>query len=173
MAELTPQERLQPALLDRLTDEAPATSQESREARAMSVSQLREAVIRDLAWLLNASRRPDGDDIYEFPLASKSVLNFGMPDMTGRTASSITPEQLEAQVAQTILNYEPRLLKRSLQVRAVDSRDAGGHNVLALEIRSDLWARPLPETLFVQTEVDLETGRCELRQRSRTGGGGG
>ena len=49
MPELTPQERLQPALLDRLTDEQPDHAQEPRERRVMSKSRLRQAVLRDLA----------------------------------------------------------------------------------------------------------------------------
>jgi type VI secretion system protein ImpF len=56
MAELTPKDRLQPSLLDRLTDEEPDQPQESREKRVLSLNRLRESVLRDLAWLFNASR---------------------------------------------------------------------------------------------------------------------
>ena len=43
MAEpLLPQNRLQPALLDRLTDEEPDRKQEPREARVLSKSRLRQ-----------------------------------------------------------------------------------------------------------------------------------
>ncbi|MCY2964699.1 MAG: type VI secretion system baseplate subunit TssE, partial [Planctomycetota bacterium] len=41
MAELTSQERLQPSLLDRLTDDAPDQKSESRERRVLSVSGMR------------------------------------------------------------------------------------------------------------------------------------
>jgi hypothetical protein len=44
MAELTPQERLQPSLLDRLTDLAPAEREESREQRVINAARLREYV---------------------------------------------------------------------------------------------------------------------------------
>ena len=36
MAELTPKERLQPSLLDRLTDDEPEQQQESRDKRVLS-----------------------------------------------------------------------------------------------------------------------------------------
>ncbi len=48
MAELTPQERLQPSLLDRLTDDRPQETRESRERRVLSMRQLRASVMRDL-----------------------------------------------------------------------------------------------------------------------------
>ncbi len=54
MAELTAGERLQPSLLDRLTDNEPTKTQETRDQRVMSLQQIRAAVERDLASLLNA-----------------------------------------------------------------------------------------------------------------------
>jgi predicted component of type VI protein secretion system len=53
---LPPQDRLQPALLDRLTDDDPDSDEEARDHRVMSRRQLRDAVLRDLAWLFNATR---------------------------------------------------------------------------------------------------------------------
>ena len=53
MAELTPQERLQPSLLDRLRDDEPSTQVESRDKRILSMAALRESVMRDIGWLLN------------------------------------------------------------------------------------------------------------------------
>jgi len=34
---------------------------------------------------------------------------------------------------------------------------------LSFEIEGEMWAQPLPDHLFVKTEVDLETGRHSLR----------
>ena len=48
MAELTPSERLQPCLLDRLTDDHPEEVKESRDQRVVSMRRYREAVLRDL-----------------------------------------------------------------------------------------------------------------------------
>ncbi|MFP3607501.1 type VI secretion system baseplate subunit TssE, partial [Paraburkholderia sp. SIMBA_053] len=61
MAELTPQERLQPSLLDRLTDMAPDEPDESREQRVITAARLREYVTRDIAALLNCTRQWDSD----------------------------------------------------------------------------------------------------------------
>ena len=53
MAELIPKERLQPALLDRLTDDSPDKQVESRDDRVISLKRLRQSVVRDLEWLFN------------------------------------------------------------------------------------------------------------------------
>ena len=52
-------ERIQPCLLDRLTDENPEAVKESRNERVISVKRYREGVLRDLIWLLNAKAHTD------------------------------------------------------------------------------------------------------------------
>ena len=56
--QLEPRERLSPALLDRLTDDAPGDRLEAETQRVMNKAQLRQAVLRDLSWLFNATQPP-------------------------------------------------------------------------------------------------------------------
>jgi type VI secretion system protein ImpF len=161
--ELTPQERLQPALLDRLTDDEPDKRAEPRERRVMSKSRLRQAVLRDLAWLFNATRLESADSLANLPHARRSVINFGLPALSGRPASSLDVIQLERAIRQAIVDFEPRIRAATLQVRAlVDPRRLEHHNVIGVEIRGELWAQPLPLELLVRTEIDLETGKVEI-----------
>jgi len=74
MAELTARERLQPALLDRLSDDEPANPRESRERRELSMRDLRRAVLRDLGWLFNASGIGAIQDLDDFPLVRLQIL---------------------------------------------------------------------------------------------------
>ncbi len=89
MAELTPSERLQPCLLDRLTDDEPGKTVESREKRVFTTRQMRRAVLRDLSWLLNTARKLDPETDSEAPEVATSVLNYGVPDLCGVTSSGI------------------------------------------------------------------------------------
>ena len=163
MAELTPQERLQPALLDRLTDEHPDEQQEAREQRVMSKRQLRQAVLRDLAWLFNSTRLESGVDLSRVPEVRRSVVNFGLPALSGRVASSLDVTELERAVRQAILDFEPRILPESLRVKALlQASQLDHHNVIGMEIHGQLWAQPVPLELLVRTEIDLETGKVEI-----------
>ena len=85
MAELSSQERLFPSLLDRLTDDDPAHQTESRDRRVFSLSRLRAAVLRDLAWLLNTTHLAATEDLENHPLVGESVINYGIPDLTGKS----------------------------------------------------------------------------------------
>ena len=163
MAELTPQERLQPALLDRLTDEEPAASLEPRELRVMTKRQLRQAVLRDLAWLFNATRMEAGTDLSRAPEVQRSVINYGLPALSGRSASSLDVAELERAIRQSILDYEPRILPSTLRVTALlQPHQIDHHNVVGVQIQGQLWAQPVPLELLVRTEIDLETGRVEI-----------
>ena len=165
MAELITGERLQPALLDRLTDDEPDKKVESRERRVMSMRMLRQAVLRDLAWLLNAASRPLDDEMHQYPLVAKSVLNFGLPDLTGLTISGIRAGRMEQMVFDAVANFEPRIMRKTLAVAGGRADEAsGGHNKVQFEISGDLCPLPMPEAMFVRTEVDLETGQSVVRE---------
>ena len=163
MPELTPQERLQPALLDRLTDEEPDKREEPREKRVMSKTRLRQAVLRDLAWLFNSTRLEAGTSLARAPQARRSVINFGLPALSGHTASSLEVTNLERSIRQAIVDFEPRIRPATLQVKALlQANPTEHHNVIGVEIRGELWAQPVPLELMVRTEIDLETGKVEI-----------
>jgi type VI secretion system protein ImpF len=163
VAEAAPQERLQPALLDRLTDDEPDKKVEGSDKRVLTKSQLRQAVLRDLAWLFNTTRLESGEDLSSTPLVQKSILNFGLPALAGETAASLDPTDLERAVREAILAYEPRILPASLRVRTiVTETQLDQHNVISVQIEGFLWAQPVPLELLLRTEVDLETGRVEI-----------
>jgi type VI secretion system protein ImpF len=128
MAELTPSERLQPSLLDRLTDDEPAHSQEARNRRVLSIQRLRECVLRDIAWLLNTTNLARRDLSQTHPHVARSVVNYGLPDLAGMTASTVDIGELEALVRQAIWDFEPRILRHTLRVRAHTGEDEMNHN---------------------------------------------
>lgn len=165
MADPSPAERLQPSLLDRLTDDAPTVLTEPREARVLTKGQLRTAVLRDLAALMNAICLGAGDDLSAYPEVERSVLNYGMPAFAGETASTLDVHDLEEGIRSAILRFEPRVLPNSLLVEAMATDNGlGWHNVVSVRISAQVWAQPVPLELLLRTEVDLETGQVALAE---------
>jgi type VI secretion system protein ImpF len=162
MAELTQKERLQPSLLDRLTDDEPLQRQESRERRVLSPARLRECVRRDLTWLLNTTHLEALLDLDAHPEVQRSVLNYGMPDLAGRTVSSVDVRTLERLLARVVADFEPRLLRSSIKVQVVADPQKLSHNAMCFRIEAELWAQPLPLRLFLRTEIDLENGTVSV-----------
>jgi len=168
MANLRAQDRLQPALLDRLTDDDPESRTESGESRVINRNRLRECVLRDLAWLFNATAPGTSIDWSRAAHARKSVLNYGLPALSGQTASTIDPLMLQARVRQAILDHEPRILPETLVVEVVVSQmQLDHHNQIGFRISGQLWAQPVPLELLLHTDIDLETGRVAVREMDR------
>ncbi len=166
MTELSLRERLQPSLLDRLTDHEPQKSVESRDRRVMSLDKLHECVLRDLGWLMNTGNMAQLEDLGAYPDVEHSVLNYGTPDLSGRVIISADIPQLEQSMRQAIWDFEPRILRHTVKVRATRDTTKMNRNSLGFEIEGTLWAQPTPIRLLLKTEVDLETGHVEVMEQS-------
>jgi type VI secretion system protein ImpF len=167
MAELLPQERLQPSLLDRLTDDTPDAREESRDKRVLSISQLRASVLRDVAWLLNTVHLQASQDLSEWPAVASSTVNYGIPDLAGSSASGRNVAQLERAVRQALLDFEPRIISDSLKVTVRIEPEQMSRHAMLFIIEGRLWAQPVPLSLYLKTELDLETGAVTVAESSR------
>lgn len=151
-------DRINPSLLDRLTDEAPGES--AQRGGAVTLSELRRSVLRDLNWLFNTTQLLKAEEAEAWPLVRNSVLNYGLPPLSGVTASGLDVRKLERALRQAILDFEPRILPDSVSVRAeVDPQSLDHHNLISLHIEALLWAQPVPIELLLRTQFDLESGQ--------------
>ena len=164
MAELTTQERLQPSLLDRLTDDEPGKHDESRDKRVITANRLRECVTRDIAWLLNCVNLGADEALADYPEVARSVLNFGIPDLTGTALAGVDAATLQRQLRAALLAFEPRLTASTLRVTVNTDSTRMDRQSLVFNIESDMWAQPIPLRLYLKTEVDLETGAIHVSE---------
>ncbi len=157
MADAESRDRLQPALLDRLTREG------DNAGRVISKAELRQAVLRDLSWLFN-SLQPNPEWAETRPALAGTVLNYGMPALAGQLVSRLDVSRLERTIVETIKHFEPRILPDTLSVQAIEPEDVlGTHNMIEFEIRGHLWAQPVPLEILLRTKLDLEAGQVDVR----------
>lgn len=163
MSDRTIADRLQPSLLDRLTDEAPSEATERREDRVIDLKRLREIIQRDLSWLLNTSDNSALIDEQRFPNAARSVLNYGIREVAGDYSTAERAELIRQSIARAVRSYETRIHPGSIDVglrRDHDSRSS----VITFDIRADMWAQPMPMELYLRSEVDVTTGELKLER---------
>lgn len=156
------QEPLQPSLLDRLIDDEPGKRRESHDKRVISMSRLRQSVLRDLAWLLNTTHLASAEVLDDYPSVARSVLNYGVSELSGQLVSSLDTSQMERALHQAIIDFEPRILPQSLRIRMLRETALESHNRLVFEIEGQLWAVPAPSHLLLRTEIDLDEGEVIL-----------
>ena len=162
MAEINPRDRLQPFLLDRLMDDQPGQAKESRDKVVLSPMQLRASIMRDISWLFNTPSPVFRDGIEDFPEAAASVINYGVPDLTGMTASSLRPGELERGFLKALHLFETRLSKRGLLVEVRE--DDQSSNSISLRISGEVIASQASERMYIKTEIDLETGQISVKE---------
>jgi type VI secretion system protein ImpF len=163
MAELAAIERLQPSLLDRLTDQMPGNTIESGEQRVLSYRQLRQSVLRDLGWLLNTTAFEALQDLSNFAHVASSVINYGIPCLSGMDVSGDEVIKLESKIRQAIVDFEPRILAESLKIEVLVNEEVMSQKAICFKIEGDLWAQPLPIHLYIRSDLDLETGEVIVK----------
>ncbi|WP_299611619.1 type VI secretion system baseplate subunit TssE [uncultured Tateyamaria sp.] len=164
MADRARLERLQPALLDRLVDEAPDQRTETNAAWAIDINRLRDIIQRDLHWLLNTTNLQASADLEPFPETVCSVLNFGIVDVSGITVTNSRATEIQQAIRVAIERFEPRLLPNTLEVAIHERKDVRA-GLISFDIRAELWAEPVPLDLYLRTQLDVTTGEVSVRSQ--------
>lgn len=161
-------ERLQPSLLDRLTDDEPTNPKESRDSRVIDLRRLREIIQRDLSWLLNTFDNATIIDGERYPNAAHSVLAFGVREVSGEYSTGARALLIRESIQKAIEKFEPRILPGTLNVLLRDSGGMG-QTIVTFDIAAEMWAQPLPMELYLRSQVDMTTGELRLERPSSSG----
>jgi type VI secretion system protein ImpF len=138
------------------------TQTESLDKRVFTMRRLRDAVFRDLTWLLNSMSFDSTEDLSRYPEVERSVINYGMPTLAGRQMSSLDPAKIAERIARAITAFEPRLSKVRV---GPESRRYGVDNfVVAFQVEADLWGQPVSQHLVLRTSIDLESGSINVSE---------
>jgi type VI secretion system protein ImpF len=164
MGQWSLKERLQPSMLDRLTDHNPEKKKESTAQQSMSQKEFKDAVIRDLGWLLNSVSLDVCVDLEPYPEVKHSVLNYGLPDISGHTSSTINVKTIERSLIQAIRDFEPRIIRNSLRVKVHSDPSDMTHNSLVFEIEGAVFGQPSPFQIVLRSELDLECGEFKVTE---------
>lgn len=142
------------SVLDRLmaVDEWPTT-------RSQSLRYYKEALKRDLEWLLN-TRQPPIPELVEYPLAKASVINFGLPDITSLGLSSASDHgRLRKAIEICLRNFEPRLMDVRVTLESSDMTDRR----LRFHIEGNMKLDPAPEEISFDTVLELSSGEYKVK----------
>lgn len=160
-------ERLLPSLLDRITDEDPSRRTPEADRFSFGIERYREAVFRDLSWLLNSVSPARPEEIRAYPEVERSVLNYGMPPLSGSVAAGLDPRRLQEMIREVVRRFEPRILPEGLKVEVVTDKDVMSRRALTFRVVGVLWAQPVPEHIYLRTELDLESGHVRISSVGR------
>jgi type VI secretion system protein ImpF len=149
----------QASILDRLLDHDPKAASEPVRDR-LSVRQIKDAVVRDLEYLLNTRRQilvpsPEYHEVHS------SLYMYGLQDFTLKNpASPMIKQQLRQVIERTISRFEPRLKNVTVQIEAPsqNARD------LRFRITAMLVIEPISEPVIFDTYFDVSRGEYKINK---------
>lgn len=160
MPEIRPDQPLIPSVLDRLIDNEPDVRREAPRSRNQLLRDLKQSVRRDLENLLNTRVRcvPWSPEMKHL---KKSLVNYGIPDLTG--SSPVSPKDREEfrKTIETVVKQNETRLKK-LRVKLIDSPQAIDRTI-RFHIDAVLQAEPAPEPISFDSTLRLADGSFEVK----------
>lgn len=149
------------SVLDRLIDAEPGLAADPPPTLAASVRQLKVNLRRDLEWLLN-TRRPPLAIPEDFEETRRSILTYGLPDITSMSRDSMaTRNALLLEVEEAIAHFEPRLA--DVRVQLVETEGPNAVRELRFVVEALLKMDPNPEQVVFDTVLELASGDYSVK----------
>lgn len=147
------------SILDRLLDFEPEVSHEPVASRARGLRQLKQAVRRDLEWLLN-TREYIGEIPSDLRELQHSLAVYGLPDFTSTsTKDPNNQERLRRAIEEEIVLFEPRL--EAVTVTLVQGIDK--ERAMHFRIDGQLRVDPVSEPVTFDTVFDTSSTHFTLK----------
>jgi type VI secretion system protein ImpF len=151
--------RVQLSVLDRLLDDQPKNREEAQPTQSQTIARLKDALRRDLEWLLNTRAFPEEIE-EELEETGASVFTYGLPDFSSLAGGSQqTKTRLERALQRALEVFEPRLL--NVTVKAMEGDDKGEKRTIRFLISG--WLHMSPAPLQVSFDTRLQLARGEYR----------
>ncbi|MDH3213242.1 MAG: type VI secretion system baseplate subunit TssE [Myxococcales bacterium] len=158
MARAQGEQVLRSSVLDRVSGSASAGG----TFGSIGLRELKRAVTRDLDRLLNTRVWWPGE-FEGLEEAAKSILTYGIPDLSSYSWSSSDGRSDICRCIETaVKTFEPRLLQRTVKVAVVET-DAKDDFRVRLRIDAVLHVEPYTEPVSFDTDIEVDTGAVEVR----------
>ncbi|MEM9644962.1 MAG: GPW/gp25 family protein [Planctomycetota bacterium] len=130
----------------------------NRRSQIRQLAELHRDIEGDLVVLLGTKSMSADHDLSNWPRVEKSVLNFGAPDLTGATVSSLDTRRLQKDLVRVIRLYEPRLHAKTLEVRC--SLLPATQNRIQVVVEGSFGPKDAPEAFAMRLSICLVSGQC-------------
>lgn len=130
----------------------------------VSEAMLQKIVAGEIETLMNTINLASTEDLSAFEEVSRSILNYGIPDVVHRTIDEADLSEIVTEIAEALSIYEPRLEPQSIKV----TRDARVDNAelrVRFVVRADLRCDPLNLPVEFVADVERESGTIAVAGR--------
>ena len=137
------------------------TGRRGMTRQPVSEAVLRSEVSRNLSALLNTVHMEATEDMALTPNVRRSILNFGIPDLSSYTIDEGRVDDLAQMIREAVVAFEPRIVAETIETE----RDRNVDDELSVRflVRGDLRSEPLnlPVEFIAEMERDSAKFRIE------------
>ena len=150
--------RINLSVLDRLVDFEPEAKAEPPASRSKALRQVKQALRRDLEWLLNTRRAFEVPG--ELPLLADSMLAYGLPDFSNVSVKDTADQHdLILALEAALRRFEPRLEDVVVSVANASVLERAFRFKIEARLRID----PVPEPISFDTTLQLGSGNFAVK----------
>jgi type VI secretion system protein ImpF len=140
---------------------------QSRQRRGDEVALKRDLAV-DLLALVNTINLNSTLDLQEASYVRKSVLNYGLPDISHMTSLDASVEQIRDQLITALKTYEPRILPETLIVDKEIVKDDVNQRV-RFAVSCEMFCTPVDVAMDFVAELEVSSGKINLSRLPVTG----
>ena len=133
--------------------------------RGANEAQLKRNLYIDLVQLSNTINLDAAQKLEAFPYVARSVLNYGVVDLSNLTSEDADVSKLCDQLAEALVTCEPRFVPESMQVKMRDKFDDVNQK-LVFDISAEMACKPMDIPLEFSAEIDVGSGKMQLNDAS-------
>jgi type VI secretion system protein ImpF len=133
--------------------------------RGANEAQLKRNLYIDLVHLSNTINLDAIEDLSEFKYVARSVLNYGVVDLSNLTSEDADVSKLCQQLADALVACEPRFVPESMSVKIRDKFDDVNQKLM-FDISAEMACKPMDIPLEFAAEIDVGSGKMQLNDTS-------
>jgi type VI secretion system protein ImpF len=140
--------------------EAVIAGRRSSPRSAVSDTALRQELADDLTTLLNTVNLAAAQDIESLEHVRRSILNFGVPDLTRITVDDQVAVGLSKSMIELLQRYEPRLVADTIHIKQ-EARPDDASGLIRFHVTADMISTPVD--IAVEFIADIEAGSGKMK----------
>ncbi|MBA3449104.1 MAG: GPW/gp25 family protein [Pseudaminobacter sp.] len=133
----------------------------SLRRRGADEARLKRNLAIDLLSLVNTINFASSEDISGLDYVGRSVLNFGLRDISNLTSLEVGINQISGNLRDALLHHEPRLVSGSLRIEKDQQVDVDSHRI-QFNVSAEMACTPLDIPMEFVAEVDVGSGKVSL-----------
>lgn len=133
----------------------------SMRRRGANEAELKRNLEIDLVQLANTINMAAAADLDGLDYVRRSVLNFGLVDLSNMTSEDLRVRNLPSDLAHVLLNNEPRFVPETIEV-SLDKDFDDVNQKLRFDIYAEMACKPVDVPLEFSAEIDVGSGKISF-----------